>query len=807
MCQPADPNARCAETLNLKESIQLSGPFMFADIVLSKNFSRSFTYHIPLSLAGKLSPGSFVLVPFGPTIQVAIVVRIFENIPPGHFRQDHPVTFKDLLTLVPSQASSAIDSGLVSLAGQLSEYYLAPLGTCLRLMQPLIEQPFRISHRLILCQRTPEPAKESETLKQAQLDILDRLTRHPRGLTLATLKKHIPSADKTVRQLKRLGWLQDHYLIQPKTERGILPHRALETSPDHSHNWPPSSTRSPQDSSSYLIPADSSYEHLFPEVSPWRHQLNQALSDHRSTEMYLWSSPSQMVTALLQAIQDTLNHQRSILVITPYLGRCRFLMEQARQRWGDLVTFYHRGLSTHLQTRLRRNIQTGIVRIVIGTRSTLFTPIPDLGLIWVDQEENELLKEEQRPYYHVRTAAKFLSRSRKAVLLLASSHPSLEAYHASFKSKFLFPNISSPQTGQAPNIELIHLGQTPHTHFLTDTLVTHIRCALAKQERVLIYVNRKGFSRSLLCKTCGHVPICSPCRIPFVVYKSPPHLFCAYCGQKQPIPSVCPECHGIHLEALGTGTERMEDMIRQHFPDAGIGRFDRDTVHDSVTALTLRDQFQQGAIQILVGTQMMLPMFSSPFVGFLAIPHADAGLHVPDFRSAERVYQQLHAAVQLTKPRQLGGKVVIQTFLPTHHVIQSIFQQDPNLFYQQELAFREALGYPPFSHLVLLLTIGNTPQLVEAAARKWTSLLQHHLFSSSEHPCPSIPSVGDTVILGPMLASPSRAQGTSCIKILVKTKTLSAARAAIRASLQQLELEETGKRVRFLVNVDPEEIL
>jgi len=783
---------------------------MFAEILLSKNFSRPFTYRIPPELQKELHVGNWVIVPFGRTLQLALVIKILASAPPLRSYREKPIELKNIIKLASPETTPPIDSHLLGLAHDLSDYYMAPLGLTLRLIQPPPKLASGVGRRWMLTAKGQQAQPTSKTLNPAASAILAKLSTTKKGLTTATLKKYTQEVDQGLHQLKRRGWVEEQFHMTPTKPRVPSPARVLNEKQSH-----PQSGSSPekQDIQTSLFSSSGlmSPTNMLPEGNTsWYQQFKEALTQGTFQQILLWTSPAQMLDSLFLTIQNTIDIHRSVVILCPNLERATLIAQKAGERWKDLVTLYHRGHPPSQKALLWNALRQGERKIIIGTRTALFLPISSIGLIGLDQEEHSLFKDEHSPYYHTREAAKMLARRHQAILLHGTSNPSMETYHAQFGHSVpptITKTADEPST-HTPDIQLINLNQTSPSSSISSPMRDGIQQALAAGGQAIIFLNRKGYSRSLPCKACGHIPSCQRCHIPFTVHKFPPQLLCSYCGQSESLPTTCPQCFDTGLEPVGVGTERMEDMVRQAFPGTAIQRVDGDTIRTLPQAFTIQKRFREGHIQILVGTQMMFQGYWDHPVNFVGIPYADAGLHFPDFRSAERVYQQLHQAVGMAKPQYDGGRVLIQTYLATHHVIQAIAEKNPLAFYSHELQFRQALGYPPYSHLLLLHVTGSVLKTVETAAQQWAACLLRQL-SSAHDPSTSLPNSLNLNegVLGPVPVSPAQAKGKYRYKILVKAKELHSIREIIQTTRQKMQTDHRNKDIQFSVNVDPGEVV
>ncbi|MEW6542871.1 MAG: primosomal protein N' [Nitrospirota bacterium] len=537
---------------------------------------------------------------------------------------------------------------------------------------------------------------------------------------------------------------------------------------------------------------------LPPVPEAWQDRLSAALASPRYATWLVQAPAGVRLACLMDLTGKTLDRDRSVLAITPEVSHAVMLAQLARARWGERVALLHGGLAPAQRNEAWERIRSGAVRVVIGTRSAVFAPLDSLGLLYVDREDDAALKEEQEPRYHAGGVARLRAEQHGAVLLLGSSHPSLEAMRLVASEARLTLDAESPSN--VPNLQLIDLRRTPHGTLLTPPLIAAIRTALeARTGRlsVILFLNRKGFAPALLCRDCGAVPRCSRCSVALTLYRRSGRLACHSCGASQPIPDTCPACRAAQLDPIGFGTERLEEDLRRLFPTARIGRLDKDTARTQGQAEAIRRRAAGGELDVLIGTQMLFQGPPLPRVELVGLPHADAGLHLPDFRAAERTFHMLQEAVGLALPGQAGGQVLLQTYLPTHHAIAAVAGQQPGLFYEQESAFRQALGYPPFTHLISLHVSGKNPRLVQRAAEGWANRLRAA--------APSRPP-DEVTIMGPIPAPHAQLRGRHRWHLLVKSADAEAARRTVRVTLDQLESERTVRNVKFEVDVDPVEM-
>ena len=760
----------------------------YADVVFPPRISRSFTYHVPDSWSARPRVGQWVLAPFGPRHKPGLVVSLTDD---ATHATVHPNKIRDLHRVTSSPW--ALDPNLVALAHWMADYYLAPIGTCLALIQPP-QFPFRRTIRWTI---THQGRQRLGTTRKgtAAYTLLTALATRPKGLALSTIDQLVNNPSPILRTLKRQRWIQEQ---ENWSERPIHSDPALtspakgglEISEDESldsrvrgNDNKPAKQR--------LDVSDDTLAH-----ASWWNQFREHLAAKRFGEVLVQERSH--VPPLANVIHATTANRRTALVLTPNVNQATHVAACLRDSGGDRVGEFHGGLSATRRVQEWQAVKRGRYAVVVGTRSALFLPLPALGCLWVEREEDASYKEEAGPHYHVRDVARKRASLDQAVLVYHSPHPTLETVHRFATRAKDPPSFPTPSRNTANAVHVVNLQEVPFGTILSDVLRQGIERALEQEGGILVYHNRKGFASSFTCRDCGTAPSCTRCHVPFRLQHS--RLLCPYCGQAECIPTVCPSCSGTRLEPFGFGTERLEEELKRWYPHAAIGRYDGDAIKSESTARHVREQFCKGRVQILVGTQMLFHASPLGPVRCVAVPYADAGLHLPDFRSSERVFHHLRQAVDLLTPGP-NGSAIIQTRLPFHHAMHAISTQQPQLFYDRELAFRRMAGYPPFGLLVRLAVSGKDRMATEAAANLWAHRLttqRAHMIAQGDAP----PQEHDA-ILGPLLSRWSASPKRPCYHLLLKFKDGTAARTLVRHTLEQMTREKTYRQITFGVNVDP----
>jgi primosomal protein N' (replication factor Y) len=529
----------------------------------------------------------------------------------------------------------------------------------------------------------------------------------------------------------------------------------------------------------------------------WKNVLS-AIDTRRPARFLLQAPQSQRMSAVFEAADLILKQQRRVILITPEISRAEAFASAARTRWGDRVELFHGGLLPALRHERWQRLQSSTIDVVVGTRSAIFAPISSVGLIYIDEEENSSLKEETEPRYHARDVAWMRAQLNAAVVLLGSAHPSLETMHVFIPDgcgTLSEPDIAGSALAtftqeDSREIHIVNLRETPYGTVLSDQMIVGMRTALEARAGVILFLNRKGFAPALVCRECGNTPQCPQCSVALTFYKQGGRLACHYCATSRALPDTCPTCHAARLQPGGVGTEAVEEWTHRLFPQARIGRMDGATSSTSKQASTVRRQFLAGELDVLIGTQMLCQGEPALCAGFVGLIQADAGLHLPDFRAGEHTYHTLMDAIALARPTRLGGRVVLQTLLPTHYVIQAVANEDPTLFYKPELAFRRALAYPPLTHLISLRVSGISPDRTRQAAAHWVERLK-------------ATGPQQLTVWGPIPSAVSKLRGKYRWQIIVKSSEADIARQSVQTTLDELETRPGLSGVKFEVDVDP----
>lgn len=785
---------------------------------------QPFTYALPETLRHRVRPGSRVLVPFGPRRLTGVVVNCHDQPPAMATREASRLL----------DAEPVLDAELLALGRWIAGYYCAPLGEVLRGMLPLAgdvrwakvwsltDSGRDAARQLVLDSEPGDPVTE----------VLRLLERRP--LTAAYLARAFPLADKTIRSLERRGFVVAEQVAAARdplrataerlrVELAAAPRRAklkkaerelhafLELHPG-SHNLKDleNLVRNASPAARALarkgvvsLEAEPIALRVSPASTPRRlntaqqeafDQIRRGLDGGRFHAFLLHGvTGSGKTEVYLRAIEAVLRQGRSALLLVPEIALTPAMAGQFLARFPDRVAILHSAFTDVERSEEWRRIRSGAASVVVGTRSGVFAPVRNLGLIVVDEEHDGSYKQEETPRYHGRDVAVVRAHDAGACVLLGSATPSLESRYNAESGKYTLLELPARiEERPMPTVELIDMRQefleTRRQATFSRKLTAALAERLANHEQTIILLNRRGFSSFVACRACGERVECVNCSVTLTFHKRDRRLLCHYCGYAQKPPSACPKCSSDHIYFLGLGSERVEEELHRDFPAARIARLDRDTATGGRRFETILNGFRKGDYDILVGTQMIAKGHDIPNVTLVGVISADMGLGVPDFRAAERTFQLLTQVAGRAGRGSVPGIVLIQTIQPDHYAIRLAAAQDYAAFYEKELAFRRALHYPPFSAMANVLVRGEKK---EVALGMSTSLAR--LFT---------PPPDKLRVLGPAEAPVARLRNEYRYQFLIKA----ASRRALSEWLQRVRRfaqEHKWGATALMIDVDP----
>ncbi len=495
----------------------------------------------------------------------------------------------------------------------------------------------------------------------------------------------------------------------------------------------------------------------------------------------------------LAGMRAVLEAGRSAILLVPEIGLTPAVAADLHQVFGDEVAILHSALSDQERAEQWHRIKRGEARMVVGTRSAVFAPVADLALIIVDEEQDSSYKQEEAPRYHARDVAVMRAKMADAMVVLGSATPSLESYYNAKKNKYALVELPDRvEQRPLPEVERIDMKQefqeTGQEQVISRKLVQEIRERLERKEQVMILLNRRGYSPVALCRACGHRMECRNCAVAMTHHKGARRMVCHYCGFQAPIPKVCGECGSEYVYFLGTGSEKLEELLHSMFPTARVGRLDRDTVRGNEDFERVLNALNEGQLDLLVGTQMIAKGHDVHGVTLVGVVGADIALGLPDFRAAERTFQLLTQVAGRAGRGQTPGKVVLQTFFPDHYAVQYAARHDFVGFYEKELQFRSWMHYPPYSALANVVV--RSDKLEEAL--QWSGILGKW-FEGTRHE--------GVRVLGPAAAPILRLKRDYRYHFLLKSASREKLNALLRTMLVHTASQKIP-RTQVIVDVD-----
>ncbi len=495
----------------------------------------------------------------------------------------------------------------------------------------------------------------------------------------------------------------------------------------------------------------------------------------------------------LAAMRSVLDAGRSAILLVPEIGLTPAVAADLHQVFGDEVAILHSALSDDERAEHWHRIKRGEARMVVGTRSAVFAPVSDLALIIVDEEQDTSYKQEETPRYHARDVAVMRANMAKAVVVLGSATPSLESYFNAKKHKYALVELRDRvEQRPLPEVEIVDMRQefqeTGAEQVISRKLAGEIKDRLERKEQVMVLLNRRGYSPVALCRACGKKLECNNCAIALTHHKREHRMECHYCGFTAKVPKVCAHCGSEYVYFIGTGSEKLEELLHGMFPQARIGRLDRDTVRGHEDFERALNALNEGELDILTGTQMIAKGHDIHGVTLVGVVGADAALGMPDFRAAERTFQLLTQVAGRAGRGQTPGKVVLQTYFQDHYAVQYAAQHDFVGFYEKELRFRSWMHYPPYSALANVLI--RSDKLDEAL--RWSGILGKW-FEKTRHE--------GIRVLGPAAAPIMRLKRDYRYHFVLKSASREKLNATLRAMLAYAAQQKIP-RTQAIVDVD-----
>ena len=503
----------------------------------------------------------------------------------------------------------------------------------------------------------------------------------------------------------------------------------------------------------------------------------------------------------MNLIDKVLEDGRQVIVLVPEISLTPQMMALFLQKYGRRVAVLHSSLAIGERMDEWKRIKRGEARIVVGTRSAVFAPCDELGLIVMDEEQEHTYKSESTPRYHARDVARFRCAHHNALLLMTSATPSVESYFAAKSGRYTLLELTHRYGDvQLPQVEVVDLRtESVGESVLGPTLLTRMQTCLDNEQQVILLLNRRGYHTHVSCRSCGQVITCPSCSISLTYHRANNRLMCHYCGHSQPAPKKCPTCASDKIRFCGLGTQLVEDELAQLFPDVPVLRMDTDTTMSRSSYEEKFRDFAEGKYRIMIGTQMVAKGLDFPNVGLVGVLSADQSLYGDDYRSYETTFALLTQVIGRAGRRSEQGLAVVQTYTPDNPVIELAADQDYSGFFGLEITSRKMMHYPPYADLFLFGFSGLQEQRVRQAARRMLELLRDAAMGEYSN----LPMVA----LDPTPAAVVKVAGKYRYKMLVKARNTKPMRDLVRKLMHTLNSEPMTRGVTVYVDINPASML
>ena len=722
---------------------------------------KTFSYLIPEEMKDKIQIGQAILVPFGRQGLInAFCVGFSDYLP-------EEIKAKKISRILDENPLFSIE--YLKLLEWVANYYCTDLVTVLNAAIPL---------KLIEKAAKTEQAVEFVTFEGASkrqvevLEVLKEMGKSP----LIVFEKKAKTTRATIKKLEALGCIR---LTNEDIYRNPLDILQI-------------SEREP------LFELSGEQQKVYegirnkifnPSPCPIKEILLHGVTASGKTEVYF------------KLIADTIKSGKNVLFLAPEIALASQLTKRLAKKFGtEDVAIWHSSISEGERYDVWQKLYRNEIKILAGARSAVFAPLKNIGLIIIDEEHEGAYKQTNpAPRYDARVVAGKLAEFHKCPLLLGSATPDISSYYRAINSGNLFELKKRYNDAKVPPVTVINMqehGRAAYRSIISKPLQTAITETLSRGQQVILLINRRGFSTFTQCQACGHVIECPNCAIPMIWHAKDKMLKCHYCNHAEAFPDTCPECHSDALKTSGTGTQKIEMLIKELYPEYNVERVDSDVMVRKGEHIRLLERFQKGDIDILVGTQMIAKGLDNPNVTLVGVISADASFNLPDFRASERGFQLLTQVAGRAGRGEFAGNVFFQTYNPDFYALESAKSQNYNEFYETEIVAREEFDYPPFSQIIRLILSSENNFRAEKSAQEIALRL-----------CTMIEKYGISErleVLGPTPCVIERINGMYRFQILIKNKLDEKGHNFISSFLNKITMP---KDIKLSIDVDPLDIL
>ena len=728
------------------------GKNIYAEVLIEyevKSLDKVFTYKIPSFLLDKIKVGMKVKVPFNNKLINGLVLKLKDS-------YDEQFEIKEITEILNEDI--IFDDEMFKIAEKLKNLTLCSLSTAFKTMVPA---SLKVS------------SNKKSMAKYEKLLILNKEEN--------VIEEYINNNKKAKKQIELLEKLKSNeqifYRDYPVSVVKVLAEKELIT-----YEYIPKYRIMPKEKIKSVVALTEEQSlvinNILKDKDKYKTHLIYGVTASGKTEVYF------------NLIETILKNNQTALVLVPEITLSTQLIKRFYERFGNIVGIYHSSLSDAERYDEYLKAYRNEVKIMIGTRSSVFIPLKNLGIIIIDEEHSDNFKQDTTPRYNAIEIAKFRAKYHNIPLVLGSATPSLESM-AKANAGIYSLHTMKKRIGKSllPEVTIVDMAEEmkKRNTVISELLKDNINKCLNANEQVIILLNRRGYSSFITCHNCGYTYKCKYCDISLTYHKSSDSLRCHYCGYTVIKDDKCPECHESALSFLGTGTENLEDILKKEFPNAKTLRMDTDTTANKGSHEKIINAFKNHEYDILIGTQMISKGLDFPLVTLVGVINADASLNIPDFRSSERTFELLDQVAGRAGRSGLKGNVIIQTFNPDNYIFENVKNHDYESFYQNEMTIRKKLKYPPYYFLTSIKIISPEYELASKEATKVKSFLEKKLQKS-------------TIILGPTTANVFRINNTYRFQIIIKYQKDDQLEKALK-DLEQIFI--TNKKVYLEIDNNP----
>lgn len=674
---------------------------LYADIIVDishEKLDKTFQYRVPERLRERLEPGACVMIPFGSGNRLikGYVVSLGEEC-----RFD-PEKIKDIAGL--PEKETGVEDKMIALAAWIRRNYGCTMIQALKTVLPAKQSVKKLEHRQLVRLMSREEILsllgECERKKQVAKARLLRALAEQETIPYEWITGKLGVSAAAVNSIVKSGAAKlvssESYRNPVKVQSGEMTHNTL-------------SEEQQTIVTEVLADFDAGRRQTY---------LIHGITGSGKTEVYM------------QLIGEVIKRGRQAIVLIPEIALTYQTLLRFYQRFGDRVSVMNSTLSPGEKYDQCERAKAGEIDVIIGPRSALFTPFPNLGLIVMDEEQENSYKSESTPKYHARETALEVAKLYGASVVLGSATPSLEAYYRAGRGEYRLFRLTKRLTGgELPTVYTVDLRQElqeGNRSIFSRKLQELMTDRLNKGQQAILFLNRRGYAGFVSCRSCGEVMKCPHCDVSLSEHKGG-RLICHYCGYTQPMPKLCPKCGSKYILGFRAGTQQIEDKLKELYPGVRTLRMDADTTRTKDSYEKILSSFANGEADVLIGTQMIVKGHDFPKVTLVGILAADLSLNASDYRAGERTFQLLTQAVGRAGRGELAGEAVIQTYQPDHYAITYAAAQDYESFYQEEILYRELSGYPPVAHMLAVQIYGKEEENVKQLALRLTDVVKSNM--------------------------------------------------------------------------------